>query len=134
MSQYRIPSEKSPYYVPKEVYLTVVHYCLQYPLWKAELETTDGIQAIRYDKERVQTSPSADAVHNTAARRLELEKKKETLEEVARRVAHDMDKWLILGVCYGMTYWQLQYRGIPCGKDLYYSIRKKFYFEMSKEI
>lgn len=134
MAHYRAPSEKSPYYVPKEVYLTVIHYCLQYPLWEAELKATDGVKAIRYDKERVQTSPSADAVHNAAVRRAELSKKKGALEKVAKAVAGDMDKWLILGVCHGMTYYQLEFRGIPCGKDMYYAMRQKFYFEMSKQI
>lgn len=134
MPHYRAPSEKSPFYVPKEVYLTVVHYCLQYPLWKAELETTDGVKAIRYDKEKVQTSASDDAVYNAAVRRAELSKKKDLVDRIAREVADDLDRWLILGVCYGMTYYQLEYRGIPCGKDLYYTIRKKFYYEISKEI
>lgn len=134
MSHYRVPSEKSPYYVPKEVYLTVVHYCLQYPLWKAELKATDGVKAIRYDKDKVQTSPSGDLVYNVAARRAELSRKKEGLERVAKNVAGDMDKWLILGVCHGMTFYQLEFRGIPCGKDMYYAIRKKFYYEMSKEL
>lgn len=134
MSHYRVPSEKSPYYIPKEVYLTTVHYCLQYPLWKAELETTDGLQGIRYDKERVQTSPSSDAIPNAAIRRAELSQKKEALEKVANMVAGDLDKWLILGVCHGMTYYQLQWRGIPCGKDVYYTARQRFYYEMSQII
>jgi len=31
-------SKKSKYYLPKEEYLTVKHFCLQYPAWEAELD------------------------------------------------------------------------------------------------
>ena len=45
-----------------------------------------------------------------------------------------MEKWLRLGVCYGFTLYQLLDGGMPCGKKLYYSLRQKFYYELSKKI
>ena len=135
MSQYRIPAENSKYYVEKELYLTTVHFCRQYPTWKAELRIQpDTSKAITYDRERVQTSVSGDATADLAMRRTELARKAKIVEDTARSVAGGMDEWLILGACYGVPFYQLMERGIPCGKDLYYLMRRKFYYEMAQRI
>lgn len=135
MSQHRIPTTKSKYYVPKETFLTVVHYCKQYPLWVDELSIEpDMNKGIDYDRERVQTSPSADQVPNIAIRRAEIDRKRKQLEDTAHMVADDLAPWVIRGACYDLPYHYLRTQGIPCGKDLYYSLRRKFYYEMAKRI
>lgn len=135
MSQYWIPSENSKYYVEKELYLTTVHFCRQYPAWLAELNIQpDTSKAITYDRERVQTSVSGDATADLAVRRTEIARKVRLVEGVAAGVAGSMAGWLLLGVCYSIPYYQLHERGIPCGKDLYYLMRKKFYHAMSQKI
>lgn len=135
MSQHRVLSTGSRYYLPKEEFLTVVHYCRQYPLWIAELKTEpDASRAIVYDKDRVQTSGDYNPTEELAIRRVEIAEKVKVLEEVIRSVDSDLYDWLILGVCYGMTYFQLQQMGIPCGKAMYYDRRRRLYFEMSKKI
>ena len=68
------------------------------------------------------------------AQREKLVTKKDVIEKTAAAVSGGLQSWLILGVCYGLTYFQLADRGIPCGKDLYYQMRRKFYFELSKRI
>ena len=115
--------------------MTTVHICRQYPSWIAELRIQpDTSKAITYDRDRVQTSISGDSTADLAMRRTELARKAKLLEDTAKTVAGGMAEWLILGVCYGMTYYQLQERGIPCGKDLYYNMRRKFYYQMSQRI
>lgn len=135
MSQYRIPTENSKYYVEKELYLTTVHFCKQYPAWLAELSIQpDTSKAITYDRDRVQTSPNGDGVVNIAIRRAELSRKVKLVESVAEDVAGGMYRWLILGVCYGVPFFQLLDQGIPCGKDMYYGMRRKFYHQLSQKI
>ena len=135
MSQYRTPTAKSKYYVPKEVYLTTLHYCRQYPLWLAELETEpDASKAIAYDKERVQSSNSYDATSEIAMHRVDIAQKKARVDDVSASVAGDLAQWLRLGVCYGLTYPDLAARGIPCADRTYYRMRKRFYYELSKII
>ena len=135
MSQHRTPSEKSKYYVPKETFLTVVHYCKQYPLWVDELSIVpDMNKAIDYARDRVQTSPSADQVENIAIRRAEIDRKRKQLEDTAHEVADDLSPWVIRGVCYDLPYYYLKTQGIPCGKDKYYDLRREFYWRMSKLI
>lgn len=135
MTQYRLPKKTSKYYVPGEVYLTVVHFCRQYPLWKAELDTSvDSGIGIDYSKVRVQTSNQYDATAELAMRRAEIARKKDLVDSVAKEVAGELSKWLVLGVGNGLTYYQLRERGIPCGKEMYYAVRRRFYYEMSKRI
>jgi hypothetical protein len=135
MVQFRTPTERSKYYVPKEVYLTVIHFCRQYPLWVAELETEpDASKAITYDKERVQTSNQFDATSEIAMHRHMIAEKKDIIDRISAEVAGDLAQWLRLGVCYGLTFPDLEARGIPCAVNTYYRMRKRFYYEVAKVI
>ena len=135
MPKHRILSEKSKYYLPKETFLTVVHYCKQYPLWDEELSAmTDTSKAITYDQDRVQVSQDSDPTSELAIRRAGISKKKDMVDDTAKRVAGRIWKWLLLGVCYDYPYYYLAEHGIPCGKDLYYKLRRRFYYEISKQV
>jgi hypothetical protein len=137
MSKYRLPSENSDYYIPKEDYLTAIHYALRYPLWKEEVDCmADTSKAITYDKDRVQTSNSYDATFEAAVRisdsypmsRIRM------IDNIIALVANGQDYYLRLGVCYGLTYNQLRTRKMPMGHRQYYEMRRKFYYELSKRI
>lgn len=137
MAQHRIPRENSKYFIPKEEYLTVLHFCRQYPYWEAELaairEDIPG-SGIDTQKEKVQSSNQYDPVSTMAMRMATISKKKKLVDDVVRECSAGMDKWVILGVCHGLTYQQLKQRGIPCSPNTYYKIRRYFYYRMSKVI
>lgn len=137
MSKYRTLSEKNEYFLPKHTYLACIHYALQYRDWKAELDAErDTRGAIRYDKDRVQTSNDYDSTSDTAIRLLNISRKVTVIERCIQEACgeYELQNYIKLGVCYGFTFFQLQENGIPCGKDLYYQIRKRFYWELSKKI
>lgn len=135
MTKYRTLSKNNKYYLPKETFLTVIHYCKQYPEWEAELNAcTDTVKAVAYDKDRVQTSLDSDATADLAIRRATISRKKDMVDKTAEEVGGMMYKWLILGVCFDTPYYQLKQRGIPCGKDMYYNLRRKFYYEIAKKV
>lgn len=135
MSRYKTLSTKNDYYLPEHEYLTAVHYALQYPQWCKELRRApDSSKAITYDKIRVQSSNEYDANAELAMRRYEIARKKEMVERTAKEAGPEIYKWLLWGVTKGLTYWQLRQRGIPCGKNMYYTCRQRFYFELSKKI
>ena len=137
MGKYRTLSESNQYYLPKHTYLTCIHYALQYRDWKAELDANrDTRGAIRYDKDKVQTSNDFDSTSEIAIRMIEIQEKVNKIDECIK-IACDgsnLDKWIRLGVCYGFAYFQLTFENIPCGKDMYYRIRQRFYYELSKKI
>ena len=134
MAKYR-PTTKNKYALPKEEYLTAIHYALRYPLWLDELRTLgDTSQGIRYDKEKVQTSMTGGEVEDIAIRRVEIRGKIEMIDKIINSVANGMDHWLRQGVCYGLTFDQLKARDVPCERDSYYLMRRKFYYELSRRI
>ncbi len=137
MGKYRPPSEKSKYHVPKEDYLTAIHYSLRYPLWKEEVESmADTSKAITYDKDKVQSSSGYDSTFEAAVKIVESDKqhKMQIVDDTIQRVAGGLDYWLRLGVCYGLTFDQLKGKGLPCERDAYYLMRRKYIFELVKRI
>lgn len=135
MGKYRTPAENSKYYIPKEDYLTAIHYSLRYPLWLAEIkDKTDTSKAIRYDKDKVQSSSDYDATAESAIKIAEIRDKINLIDDVISRVAPDMEYWIRLGVCYGLTFDQLKGKKMPCERDKYYLMRRHYYYELSKRI
>ena len=137
MSKYRTPKPSSKYAIPKEDYLTAIHYSLRYPLWKEEVETmADTSRAITYDKDKVQSSNCYDSTYEAAVRIAESNKqhKIQLIDDIIALVANGMDYWLRLGVCYGLTFNQLKGKRMPCEKDTYYTMRRRYYYELIKVI
>ena len=135
--KYRPLSTKNKYYLPKEEYLTVIHYSLCYPEWVAEINALrDTRGAIRYDKDKVQTSNNYDSTSETALRTLRIVNKVETIDTIIDEVAKEygLSDWLRLGVCYGKTVFELINKGMPCGKDLFLKIRQEYYYKLSSQI
>lgn len=135
MSKYRTPSENSKYYIPKEDYLTAIHYSLRYPLWKEEVaDMANTAKAIVYDKDKVQSSNGYDSTYEAAVRIQEKQHKIQIIDDTIHDVADGMDHWLRLGVCYGLTFNQLKGKGMPCEHKKYYLIRRMYYYKLSKKI
>ena len=130
MAKYRVPK-----YIPKEDFNTAFHYALRYPVWKEELNTApDTSRAIRYDRDKVQTSSDYDPVQATAMRREEIGRKVNMIDEIIDKTGKDLGYYLRLGVCYGLTFYELQGKGIPCSRNTYYTMRRAFYFELASRI
>ena len=136
MAQYRLPAESNKYFLPKHTYLACVHYALQYRDWRAYLDAErDTRGAIRYDKDRVQTSGDYDSTSATAIRMIEIQAKVDMINGIIDDICEDgMRKYLLLSVCYGFTKYQLQNQGMPCGKNYMSKLRQRFYWELSKKI
>lgn len=135
MKYYKTLSKSNEFYLPREQYLAAFRYALQYKLWKAELSVEpDTSRAVSYDGDRVQTSGGYDVTVETAIRRVELQHKVDTLEQTVREVAPEFPHFLLMGVAYGFTFYQLKDMGMPVERTSYYAYRRKFYFEYSKKI
>ena len=135
MAKYRELSQKNKYYIPREDYLTAIHYSLRYPLWLAELDDArDTSTAIRYDKDKVQSSPNADMVFNVANRAIQISERVQLIDGIIQLCAGDLEYFLRLGVCYGLTFNQLKSKGMPCEHKKYYEMRRQYYYELSRMI
>lgn len=138
MGFYRVPGKNSKYYLPKEEYLTAVHYALRYP-YLLELNTianADTAQGINYDKDKVSSSNLSDATAKTAIFRAELKDKIKKVTESLKEAteSEDEENYLRLHVCYGFNYWQLVAKGMKSGQYRFSNMRQYFYYLLAKKI
>ena len=133
----RILSTKNPYYLTKHRFYEVYHYAMQYQEWKDEYRTTEQtMRGIAYDGVKVKSSGSGDALERVAIRLTELSEKIEMLEAVARETDKDLSEYILRGatdeqVTYNYLSMVLH---IPCSRNTYYSLRRKFYWLLSERL
>ena len=133
----RILSTKNPYYLTKHRFYEVYHYAMQYQEWKDEYRTTEQtMRGIAYDGVKVKSSGSGDALERVAIRLTELSEKIEMLEAVAKETDKDLSEYILRGV----TDEQVTYNylsmvlHIPCSRNTYYPLRRKFYWLLSERL
>jgi hypothetical protein len=133
----RILSTKNPYYLTKHRFYEVYHYAMQYQEWKDEYRTTEQtMRGIAYDGVKVKSSGSGDTLGRVAIRLTELSEKIEMLEAVAKETDKDLSEYILRGV----TDEQVTYNylsmvlHIPCSRNTYYSLRRKFYWLLSERL
>lgn len=127
-------SKKNEYWLPAEDYSCAIHYAKRYPLWEAELRTIGALQGVSYDSEAVQTSTQSDSTMAGGIRRAEISAKMDVVRSAVQESAPDIAEWMLLGVTYGLTYYQLADKGMPCGKNYFYERRQKFYWCLARKI
>ena len=134
MSRHRAPSIKSKYYLPKEEYLTVVHYALRYPALLSEYNVlADTAGAIRYDRDKVQTSVDYDSTFEAATKLAKIGEKLHKIENALELSAPNetMKKYLRQSVCDGLSEYQLIQQGMRCGHGMFSNMRGRFYYELA---
>ena len=135
MSKYRTPNMNHKWYMPREDYITAIHWCLRYPQWVAELSIIpDANRAIRYDQIKTDSSSDYDSTFEIATKRAEISRKKELFEEIVHTVDPSIEDYLILGLGYGLTFFQLSQKGIACGARYYSERRMHVLYEISQRI
>jgi len=122
-------SRRKEYWLPKHRQLELVHFCLQYPEWKQLMSDLDGCPSGQRFTERVQGGMKSSPVEQIVERRMELEAKIEMIEDAAKEAAADLYPYLLRGVTDGIGYEML---GIPCCKDVYYRIYRKFFWILDR--
>lgn len=79
---------------------------------------------------------NGDATANLAVRRAELQRKCELIEQTAIEADPDIYQYIIKGVTteYATYRYLREIAGMPCGKNMYYDRRRKFFFLLSKKM
>lgn len=125
------------YNLGKHEFYVAYHYALQYPDWIREKAAIEhgSLQAVKYDREKVQAFQNADPTFQTAEKALRLDYKIKSVEAAAVEADPQLAPWIIKGVTMeGMTFFMLEQDGIPCGRNMYYDRRRRFYTILSKKI
>ena len=130
------------YKLEKHEFYVAYHYALQYNDWLIQYNLLgNGVEGIKYDKDKVQTSPSGDTLEKTAIKRADIRDRMELVEQTAREADPVLYPWILKAVTNeGVTYNTLhnpshpEDKQIPCGKNMYYAKRRKFYWLLSKKL
>lgn len=127
---------KGKYQIGKHEFYTAYHYALQYRDWIAQRNNlVNSVQAIRYDKEKIQISPSQDNLELQAIKLAELTHKIQLIERTAYDADQSIYKWILKAVTNeGVSFEKLKnpsssdIEPIPCGRSYYFEHRRKFYW------
>ena len=119
----------------KHEFYAVYHYAQQYERLlakRAELKNT-LIRAVETDGMPHSKEPG-DPTGSKAAKIADLDQKIRVIEEAASEAGGDLQEWLLYGVTHETSYEYLRAKGIPCGKNIYYDRRRKFYYLLAQKI
>lgn len=130
-------SKKNKYWISKHRFYEIQHMCYQYQEWKDEYRTLSEqtVSGIDYDGMPHGTGVSSPT-ENVGIRLTELANKIALVEETAIEADPLLAKYILKAVTdENVTFNYLQQvMNIPCGKDMYYSKRRRFYWLMSRRI
>ena len=124
------------YKLSKHEYLKAYHYAMCYRDWKKEYDAlADTARAIGYD-DMPHGSNTKDLTAEAAEKRLELAVKISMIEQTVMEAEPEIYETLLLAVTTeGISFDYLKSaKQIPCGREMYYERRRKFYYLLNKKI
>lgn len=126
-------SEKNKYYIDKHRYYELKHFCLQYQEWKKEYSTLDGYDSYNVGL-GVKTSDISDRTADYGITRAYYSNRIDMIERVARLTNLELSLYILQGVTEGYSYDVLKARfNIPCCKDVYYELYRRFFWLLDIE-
>lgn len=128
-------SHKNPYWLEKHRYYELKHFCLQYPIWRKAYLSLDGLatrppESLMFISANTLSDPTAScAIAKTFySERLGM------VKGVAEETDPTLANYILKAVTEGWSYDILKARlEIPCCKDTYYELYRRFFWLLSKE-
>ena len=128
-------SEKNPYWIEKHRYYELKHFCLQYPIWQKQYSLISNTRSNEaYSLTPIANQSFYDSTGETAVDRTYYSLRIELLEKVAKETDDVIGNYILKGVTEGWLYDILKARlNIPCCKDIYYELYRRFFWLLDKE-
>ena len=128
------PLNRHKYNISKHRFQELYHFCLQYGEWKDELNyKIDTVGSFKITGMPIHNG-NVDATQNLAVRRATLEKNCKIIEESAKEADPAIYPYIVKAVTEELTFKYLKtVMGMPCGKDMYYDRRRKFYWILDQK-
>ena len=120
--------------ISKDRYIELLHFCRQYPEWKAEANSLLGIRAIKMDG-LPHGSGKSDPVAMAAEKRERLMVKIGLIDECARAIgAGEWYAAIIQNVCIGKSYTQMDRALMPTSdRNAFFKQRRDFFDMLDKK-
>ena len=120
--------------ISQDRYTELLHFCRQYPEWKAEANSLIGIRAVKIDG-LPHGSGKSDPTAAAAERREKLLAKIQVVDECAKAIGGG--EWyaaIIQNVCIGRPYTQMDRALMPTSdKNAYFRKRREFFELLNKK-
>lgn len=136
--RYGHKNSRDPYWLPAEAFRLAYSYALMYGVWAREYSGLEDEMkrpgGVSYDG-TPGGGGAASRTEGLAVRMAALSEKMEKVERALDKAGGTLVHWLKIGVTgERVSYEQLRARGMPCGRGLYYEMRRRFYWYLSMEI
>ena len=128
-------TEDNPFYISRQRYYELKHFCMQYGEWKIKLRIIDGIQrqAPYTDIPKTETNMPNDPVSKAAEERESLQKRIDIVEKAAEYAGADLHGYILKGITEGLAYPILRlHTNFPCNRNEYYERYRKFFWILDK--
>ncbi len=126
-------SEKSKYYISKERYYELKHFCLQYPEWEKKVAAISLLKATRTDGSGIKTD-FKKPVEIIVEQKLVFEDRMKLVANCAKAADPFLWAYIFRGVTEGKSYDMIRVKTyIPCCKEEYYRAYRKFFYILDKE-
>lgn len=126
-----VVTEKSEYWIPKHRYYELKHYCLQYPDW-AKAYSDVSTKLVSTNSE-IHSSNVSDPTANQAILKSYIKSKMEKVEKAVDETDKEFGPYILRAVTEGLSYNYLTAKlQMPCCKETYYKLYRKFFWTLSK--
>ena len=128
-------SEKNPYWIERHRYYELKHFCLQYKGWRQAYAALDGyVKPGDIWTSMVTTNSINNPTVKAAMKKAYYKDRIEMLERMAKQTDPVIGECVLRGVVDGISYDVLKTKmNVPCCKDVYYELYRKFFWMLDKE-
>lgn len=128
-------SEKNPYWLEKHRYYELKHFCLQYPIWRKAYSSLNGLATRPADLAMfVVSNTLSDPTVKCAMAKAFYSERTDMIKRVAEKTDPVLANYILKAVTEGWSYDILKARlEIPCCKDTYYELYRRFFWLLNKE-
>lgn len=119
-------SKKGRYYVSKERYYELKHFCLQYREWLTELEEIGYLPEL--EMKEIHTTSIAKSVEIIAERRIRLTNRIHILNEAVRELNDPIGCFIFDSVTTGRAFPYYEANELVYGRDYWYERYRKFFY------
>lgn len=127
-------SAKNRYWLSKHRYYELKHFCLQYPEWKRNYISLDGLPTkSSIASEHIDGGTISDPTALYAEARLYYRNRMDMVEKVAQDAAGDLSALLLKAVTEEISYEHLvMQETVPCCKEVWYTTYRRFFWLLDK--
>ena len=127
-------SLKNRYWLERHRYYELKHFCLQYPIWKKAHDSLDGLSHRSGDLIEIgQRIGISDPTTRCVESREFYAERMRMVEKAADETDPVVGRYILTGVTEGLSYDKINAReSIPCCKDTYYEMYRRFFYLLNK--